>query len=197
MIKHFLIVGIVSAVLASCGGGETKKEDTPLNVEVKSVGELTIGYYEQDSIAVQFDFYKNTQKSLEDKKKKIDAKIAIQQKAYESAAIALQSGMQNNVLSQNQAEAYQMKMARAEQEVMQIQQNEMVPFEEESFKANEVLMNKIDSYSKEFAKKHKLKLFLVRAKGGQIGYVDTEFDKTKEFIEFMNKKEKELEEDAK
>lgn len=197
MIKQFLILGVVSTVLVSCGGSETKKEDTPVNVEVKSVGQLTIGYYEQDSIAVQFNFYKDTQKSLEEKKKKIDAKIAIQQKAYESAAIALQSGMQNNVLSQNQAEAYQMKMARAEQEVMQIQQSEMVPFEEEQFKANEVLMNKIDAYSKEFAEKHKLKLFLVRAKGGQIGYVDSQFDKTQEFIDFMNEKEKELEEDAK
>lgn len=197
MIRRILVLSAIGIVMTACGEKKSAEVDENLNVEVKSVGELTIAYYEQDSIAKHFDFYVKTQKSLEEKKKKIDAKIAIQQKAYESAAVALQSGMQNNVLSQMQAEGYQMKMAKAEQEVMMIQQKELGPFEEESFKANEVLMNKIDAYGKEFSKKHKLKLFLVRAKGGQIAFVDPQFDKTMEFIEYMNKKEKQIDEGAK
>lgn len=196
MIKNFLLVGTVAAALVSCGGdSETSAENDPVNVEVKSVGELTIGYYEQDSIATQFTFYVETQKNLEAKKKKIDAKIAVQQKAYESAGIALQNGMQSNILSQNQAEAYQRKMAQCEQEMMRIQQVELVPFEQESFEANNVLMNKIDAYSREFAKMNSLKLFLTRATGGQVAYVEPEFDMTGQFIKFMNKKEEEINND--
>ena len=196
MIKKIVLVGVVGAFLASCGNDEkAKASDAPVNVQVKSVGEMTIAYYEQDSIATQFDFYVETQKTLEAKKDKIDAKIAVQQKAYESAGIALQNGMQSNILSQNQAEAYQRKMAQCEQEMMRIQQNELGPFEQESFEANTVLMNKIATYSKQFAEKHQLKLFLTKAIGGQVAYADPQFDMTSDFIKYMNTKEAELNED--
>ena len=192
MIKNLLLAGVVGFTLVSCGGDDKKTTDEPVSVEVTSVGELTIGYYDYDSIATQFNFYVETQSRLEEKKKKIDAKIAVQQKAYESAGIALQNGMQSQILSQNQAEAYQMKMAKAEQEMMRIQQTELVPFEKESFEANEILMNKIDAYSKQFAEQNKLKLFLTRAKGGQVAFADPSFNMTTEFINFMNKKEDEI-----
>lgn len=182
-------------VLTACSGGEkseAKKSDEPAKTQVKSVGPLTIAYYQQDSIATKFSFYVETQKTLEGKKAKIDAKVAVQQKAYESAAYALQSGMQSNSLSQNQAEGFQRKMAQCEQEVMRIQQTELASFEQESFDANNVLMNKIEAYAKEFSEKNGIKLFLSKAVGGQILYVDTQFDMTSDFINFMNNKEEEL-----
>lgn len=192
MIKNIALIGTIGVLLTSCGGDSEAKTEEPVNVEVKSVGELTFAYYDQDSIATQFNFYVETQTALEAKKKKIDAKVAVQQKAYESAGIALQNGMQSNILSQNQAEAYQRKMAQCEQEMMRIQQNELVPFEKESFEANTVLMNKIDAYSKAFAEKNGLKLFFTKAIGGQVAYVDPQFNMTTEFIDFMNKKEEDL-----
>lgn len=192
MIKNIALIGTIGVLLTSCGGDSEVKTEEPVNVEVKSVGELTFAYYDQDSIATQFNFYVETQTALEAKKKKIDAKVAVQQKAYESAGIALQNGMQSNILSQNQAEAYQRKMAQCEQEMMRIQQNELVPFEKESFEANTVLMNKIDAYSKAFAEKNGLKLFFTKAIGGQVAYVDPQFNMTTEFIDFMNKKEEDL-----
>ena len=153
---------------------------------------MTIAYYYQDSIATNFSFYVETQKALEAKKAKIDAKVAAQQKAYENAAYALQSGMQSNSLSQNQAEGLQRKMAMCEQEVMRIQENELADFENESFEANTVLMNKIEAYGKDFSEKNNIKLFLSKAVGGQILYLDPQFDMTSDFINFMNNKEEEL-----
>jgi len=185
----------IALVFSSCSGdskSEAKKSDEPTKVQVKSVGPLTIAYFQQDSIATNFNFYVETQKTLEGKKAKIDAKVAVQQKAYENAAYALQSGMQSNSLSQNQAEGFQRKMAQCEQEVMRIQQTELMSFEQESFDANSVLMNKIEAYAKEFAEKNNIKLFLSKAIGGQILYVDSQFDMTGDFIDFMNNKEDEL-----
>lgn len=195
--KRVLNISMVACllVLTACSGDdkpEGKKSDEPTKVQVKSVGPLTIAYFQQDSLATNFNFYVETQKTLEGKKAQIDAKVAVQQKAYESAAYALQSGMQSNSLSQNQAEGFQRKMAQCEQEVMRIQQTELASFEQESYEANEVLMNKIEAYAKEFAKKNNIKLFLSKAMGGQILYVDSQFDMTSDFINFMNNKEDEL-----
>jgi Skp family chaperone for outer membrane proteins len=180
-------------ILTACGDKkEEKKSDEPTKVAVKSVGPLTIAFFQQDSIASNFSFYVETQKTLEGKKAKIDAKVAVQQKAYENAAYALQSGMQSNSLSQNQAEGFQRKMAQCEQEVMRIQQTELASFEQESFEANTVLMNKIEAYAKDFSEKNNIKLFLSKAVGGQILYLDPQFDMTSDFINYMNNKEDEL-----
>lgn len=197
MMKRVLNISIIASllVLTACSGEEktnVKKSDEPAKTQVKSVGPLTIAYFQQDSIATNFSYYVETQKSLEAKRAKIEAKVAVQQKAYESAAYALQSGMQNNSLSQNQAEGFQRKMAQCEQEVMRIQQTEMASFEQESFEANNVLMNKIETYAKEFSEKNKIKLFVSKVAGGQVLYIDEQFDMTSDFIYFMNNKEDEL-----
>lgn len=185
-------------LLSSCGGDDKKKEteDAPVNVQVKSVGDLTIGYYEMEKISTDFDFYVDTQKELEGKKKIIDDKIAVQQKAYENAAIALQKGMNSNTLTPNQAQGYQAKMQQAEEAMMRIQQTDLMAFEQESLKANEVLMNKMDAYAQAFAEKNQLKLFLSKAVGGQIAYIDSTFNMTNQFIEFMNKKEDKINEET-
>jgi Skp family chaperone for outer membrane proteins len=191
-----LIIGFAAIAIIGCGEKSSKEEKEDPKVEIKSVGDLTIAYYEMDKIAIDFKFYVDTQKDLEKKKKAMDDKLIVQQKAYESAAIALQNGMNSNTLSPNQAEAYQIKMRKAEEETFKIQQGEGLSLEKESMNANEVLMNKIEKYAKEFAEKNKIKLFLSKAVGGQVAYVDSTFNMTDPFIKYMNEQEDEINKDA-
>jgi outer membrane protein len=191
-----LIIGFAALAIIGCGEKSSKEEKEDPKVEIKSVGDLTIAYYEMDKIATDFEFYVDTQKDLEKKKKAMDDKLIVQQKAYESAAIALQNGMNSNTLSPNQAEAYQIKMRKAEEETFRIQQGEGLSLEKESMNANEVLMNKIEKYAKEFAEKNKIKLFLSKAVGGQVAYVDSTFNMTDPFIKYMNDQEDEINKDA-
>jgi outer membrane protein len=190
------MIVFLAGILVSCGEKDAKEKEKDPVVEVKSVGELTIGYYEMEKIATDFKFYVDTQKDLEKKKKSLDDKLAAQQKAYESAAIALQNGVNSNTLSPNQVEAYQIKMRKAEEETFRIQQGEGMSLEKESMNANEVLMNKIEKYAKEFAEKNKIKLFLSKAVGGQVAYVDSTFNMTDPFIQYMNDQEDEINSDS-
>ena len=116
------LVGVL--IIASSCGDKKEKVEAPVNVQVKSVGGMTIGYYVSDSIATGFDFYKSTQKRLADKKAKLDAKVSVHEKAYQTAGMALQNGMKMNTLSQNQVDAYQIKMRKSEEAIMQLQQTE-------------------------------------------------------------------------
>lgn len=200
--KYALVFGLLAVTtFSSCGDSKKETESTDEKespkVEVKSVGDLTIGYYDMAKIATDFDFYVNTQKSLEKKKMSFDSKLSVQQKAYENAAVALQKGMNNNTLSPNQIAGYQDKMRKAEEETFRLQQSEGMALENESMKANEVLINKIEAYAKDFAEQNGIKLFLSKAVGGQVTYVDSTFNMTDSFIDFMNKKEKKIEEETK
>ena len=171
--KYALVFGLLAVTaFSSCGDSKKETESTDEKespkVEVKSVGDLTIGYYDMAKIATDFDFYVNTQKSLEKKKMSFDSKLSVQQKAYENAAVALQKGMNNNTLSPNQIAGYQDKMRKAEEETFRLQQSEGMALENESMKANEVLINKIEAYAKDFAEQNGIKLFLSKAVGGQV-----------------------------
>lgn len=197
MRKALLVTGLALAFV-SCGEKDNSKkevEDTPNNVNITSVGELTIGYYEMDSIATSFSFYVNTQKDLEAKRKSFEGKLKGLQDKYARAAETYQKGMQNQTLTQNNIEALQRKMREAEEESYRLQQTEGMRIEQESMQANEVLTNKIDLYATEFAKKNQLKLMFSKAKGGQLVFADPAFDMTTEFIDFINKRETELQEE--
>lgn len=200
MMKNLLLITSFAATLISCGDGankETKEsiDDKPVNVATTSMGDLTIAYYEMDSIASSFTFYVNTKKDIDTKRSNLESKIQVQQVNYQKAGEALQKGVQNQTLSQNQIEGYQRKMQSAEQEIYRLQQTEGMQIEAESMQATENLTKKIDSYAATFSKKHGLKIFFSKAIGGQLTYVDPSFDMTTEFIEYINKKEQEIEAD--
>lgn len=197
-IKFYTLLIPSALLLTACGDKNTKEADEKPDqkVEVKSVGDLTIGYYDMEKIATDFDFYVKTQKQLEAKRKSLEGKIAAQQKVYESAAIALQKGVNTNTLSQNQIEGYQIKMRGAEEEIYRIQQGEGVALDQESMSANEILINKIEMYAKEFSEKNGLKLFLSKSVGGQVSFIDSTFNMTDPFITYMNEKESEITKDT-
>jgi Skp family chaperone for outer membrane proteins len=194
--KKIFVLASIAAVLSACGGDDkettTKTDDTPVNVEVKSVGELTMAYYEMDSISTGFTFYVETMKVLETKKKNLETKLAGQQSSYESTARAYQTGLQANTLSANQAAGYEEKLRGIQQKIMEIEQTEGIQLEQEMMSANNDLMNKIDSYGKTYCEKHGIKMLLSKGKGGQVVYMDPTFDKTSEFINYMNTKESEI-----
>jgi outer membrane protein len=194
--KYLVASTLLIGLLTACGGGdEKKKEDSKqeiTNVEVKSVGELTIGYYNLESIPTEFNFYKETQVRLEKKGAVIEQELMRWQQEGQKSQAALQKGAQSQTLTDNQAMAYQNTIRDCEMKIMEIQRNKLEPFQQESFELNQVLTNKIDAYGKEFSQKNGIKLFLSYSKGASVTYVDSTFDMTSQFIEYMNKEEAEL-----
>ena len=162
------------------------------NIEVKSVGELTIGYYDLEKIPTEFTFYKETQLSLASEGASLEKELMRWQEEGTRAQNQLQQGAQAQTLTDNQMITLQNKIRDCETKIMQIQRDKLEPYQQKSYELNQVLANKIDAYGREFSQNNGLKLFLSYQMGGGVTYIDSSFNMTDEFITFMNDKEKAL-----
>ena len=68
----------------------------------------------------------------------------------------------------------------------------MGPDQQKQADLTRVLENKLLKYSEDFAKENGIKLLIAKGAGGGISYIDSAFDVTDAFIQYMNAKEKEL-----
>jgi Skp family chaperone for outer membrane proteins len=198
--RSYLVIALSCTLLISCGGSEgeeSTKEIAP--VEVKSFDGLKIGYYNTDSIALNFEYYVAELGTLEKRGAELERKGAALQSKYEKKMMEYQRGMQSNSLSANQVQNYETQLGKLQGELGQFQQVELAEFQNLQLKSNEVLMNKIGQYSQEFAKNNGLTLFFALSKPSglsasvpALAYADTTLDMTMPFINYMNKKESEI-----
>lgn len=192
MNKTLLIIGLLATTLIACNN-KKKKDDT--NEEVassSSANEMNIAFYVQDSVPNQFEFYKTTQAELEAKATAFQNKIMKLQSQYQALGGEFQRKVQANTLSENQIRAYQERIANKEGQIMQIQQTEGAQLEKEQFDGNVLLINKIEEYAQEYAKKNGYTLFLSKSTGGNVMFVDPSMDVTSDFIAYMNQQEEVL-----
>lgn len=191
MNKTLLIIGLLATTLVACN--DNKKKESNETVETSSNSEgMNIAFYVQDSVPNQFEFYKTTQAELEAKAQAFQNKLIQLQNEYQSLGGEFQRKVQANVLSQNQIQAYQQRIANKEAQIMQVQQNEGGKLEQEQFEGNVLLINKIEEYAQDFAKQNGYTIFLSKSTGGNVMFVDSSMDVTTEFIAFMNAQEEAL-----
>lgn len=188
MNKTLLIVGLLATTLVACDGKKNENVDETLEASSNVEG-MNIAFYVQDSVPNQFEFYKTTQAELEAKATAFQNKLIQLQNEYQALGGEFQRKVQANVLSQNQIQAYQQRIANKEAQIMQVQQNEGGKLEQEQFEGNILLVNKIEEYAQDFAKQNGYTIFLAKSTGGNVMFVDPSMDVTTEFIAFMNKEE--------
>lgn len=187
---------LIGLVIASCGDKKQEKEkvieNTTPHVQIQKIGELKIAYYDQDSMKLNFEYYKQQDKIVE--KKQLAFNAIIEKKRAEGQAYleAYSTKAQNNELSPDQMRAYEENLQKMEAEIMQYQQTEGAKLEQETMKKLEVIGNKIESFSKKYCLEHGIDILLIYAKGGQFNYINPSMNVTKEFTAYLNQNENQI-----
>lgn len=201
--KKIIYFLLVAPVLLSCGGEAGESDESATTVEVKSYGDLKIGYYNTDSIALNFDYYITELSELEKQQAVLEKEGAALQSKYQNKALEYQRGMQANTLSPNQIKNYEAQLGKMQNDLAQFEQVKLAEFQNRQMASNQILMNKVGDYSRAFAKANKLTLFFALSKpsglAGSIpalAYADTTLDMTMPFINYMNKEEKSINKSA-
>jgi len=200
MLKSTIIgLTVMSFVLISCG--ETKKEqivkNTVPNVQVHKIGELKIAYYDQDSMKLNFEYYKREDAAVTKKQIVFQAKLEERRKEMETYYNNYMKRAQNNELSEVEAAEYQRNLQQQEAVNMQFQEVEGSKIERETMAKLEAIGNKIEQFSKKYCEENGIDILMIYAKGGQFNYINPSMNVTKEFTAYLNQNQETIAKETK
>ncbi|MES2799656.1 MAG: OmpH family outer membrane protein [Bacteroidota bacterium] len=195
MNNNFLLVSLTALVLTACGGKtkETSEASTTPKIEAAKIGELKIAYYLSDSLKTQFDYYRVQDSLVTKKQLAFQKEIERKTKELQSYISNRESDAKSGLLSQNEIMMVQQKAQQMEGELMRYQQERGASLEKETMEKLTDIQKKITAFGKEFSEKNKIDILLIHAEGGQINFITEGMNVTKEFIEFLNQRQKDIE----
>jgi hypothetical protein len=191
---------LTSIMVVSCGNDKKVEDAKPLestkpNVQVQKIGELKIAYYDQDSMKLNFEYYKEQDKIVTKKQLAFQKSAEKKRKAMEDYYTTYMTRAQNNELSQVEAEGYQRNLQAQEAELMQYQEQEGAKIEKETMEKLEAIGNKIEKFSKKYCEENGIDILLIYAKGGQFNYINSSMNVTKEFTAYLNQNQNAIKQD--
>lgn len=194
----FVYVGLIALSIASCGKKTEKniEAETP-KVEAAKIGELKIAYYDSDSLKVHFKYYKEQDSIVTKKQLAFQKEVEKRTKELQSYIMNKENEAKTGLLSQNEIMMVQQKAQQMEADLMRFQQERGAQLENETVKKLDEISNKITVMGKEFSEKNKIDILLIHGKGGQINYITSGMDVTKEFIAYLNARQGEIVKDLK
>lgn len=193
-----MVAGLV--LFTGCGetSGVNENDDSSDKVEVskRQMGDdssgITIAYYIQDSIATQFNFFREVDSMLKVKEIEFQKELESRIRAYQAYEADIQRRMEANEITGYQLEDIQKTAMQKQQSIQQFEQQRGAQLQKESFEYQTALMNKISEAGKEFSAMNNIDLLFFYQKGGQITYISKAFDVTEQFVSYLNKREDEL-----
>ena len=184
-------------LLVACGEKDKTKSDSKPKIEARNLDGLKIAYYSNDSIKEYFEYYKREDAAVTKKQKAFQAEIDKRTTELQNYVQRKDQEARSGLLSQNEIGMAQQKAQQMESNIMQYQQTEGAKLEAETVKKLEGISNKIEVLGKKYCEIHQIDILLMHGKGGQLNYISETMDVTKEFIQFLNENQKEIEKDLK
>lgn len=178
----FLFVKMPAAALSD----ETTDENDSLSttVEVQNDGELTIAYYNGDSLN-NTQFFIDLQKNMQESSMKAENRLMNKQKEIEKWSAKWNEKAQAGLLP-NEQERYYKEAAEKEQELAMLQQTLQIETAQEQEQLMMTMYSRINLYAKSFAEKNNIDLLLQSQLGNNISYVGASMDVTTQFINHVN-----------
>jgi Skp family chaperone for outer membrane proteins len=178
--------------LSACGENKKDKKAEPAKVEQRQAGTLKIAFYDQDSLKLYFQYYKEQDSIFERKQVGFQREVERMSKEYQEFLQRNDERARQGLLSQIQIQKIQEEAAGRERKIVEYQQSTGARLEKETYTKLEEIGKKIDTYSKMYCEENNLDILLIRAKGGQLAYMSPTMDVTKSFIDYLNEYEVEI-----
>lgn len=191
------IVASLLLITACSDKKEVEAESTTPKVETKNVGDLKIAYYDQDSLKVYFDYYREQDSIVTKKQLGFQNEVQRRTTELQNYLIKNDERARSGLLSQNEILQIQQVAQQKEGSLMQYQQTEGAKLEEETYNKLEAIGNKIELFAKKYCEENGIDILMIYAKGGQFNYINSSMDVTKEFTTYLNDQQMILAEDIK
>jgi outer membrane protein len=144
-----------------------------------------IAYVNSDSLLLNYKYYKNTIKELDEKRKKLETEIGGRARSLENEAVSFQQKGRN--MSLEQAQLTEQNLYRKQQELVQYRDRLSQQLAQEEQERTELLYNNIAQYLKEYTRDKPYKLVFGYSRGGGILFADNSLEITAEVLAGLNK----------
>jgi outer membrane protein len=190
--KWMLLMLLASITLAACGGKKkNQEEDTKIETPVFRDG-IKIGYYNQDTLNEQYKLIEAINKEMEGQLRQMNSGFEAKVKNFENWARGYEDKIKNNLLISSEVQKFQEQFQQRQMELAQEEQNLQMQMQQIQ---NDNLMkafNRIEDFTKRYAKENGYDLILQYAKGGQVMFISPELDITGDILKGLNAEFEEL-----
>lgn len=169
---------------------DTEVKQTPKVVEGRKLVYVNI-----DSLAANYEYFKDTRKVLESRQYQLENDIQTRGRSLQNEVAFFQQRAQT--MTQEQGRAAQASLEKKNQDLMAYREQAAQGLAVEKAKKDEELYNQIFDYLKKVNSQNKYEMVLGYQKGGNILFADAGSDATKRIIDGLNKEYKDKQAAAK
>ena len=149
-------------------------------------GEISIAYFNMDSVMSQWDLYDDYQQELSQKQTELEADFAGRTETFYQSVQDAQYKIQKGLVTRTEAEQLQLQLQTEEQNLQVLQNQYMGQLQEEGMVKNRQMLDKIETYVAELSETQGYSYVYSYSFGGNLIYGAKTLDITAAVVEGLN-----------
>jgi outer membrane protein len=178
-------------VLYFTGGGKKASKDQPsAAAQMSELSDISIAYFNMDSVMSQWDLYFQYQQELGKKQSELEADFAGKTETFYQRVQDAQYKIQRGLVTRSEAEQLQQQLASDEQGLRTLQDQYSTQLQEEGMVKNRQMLDMIERYVAELSQANGFSYVYSYSFGGNLIYGAKPFDITSQVVAGLNEKYK-------
>jgi outer membrane protein len=153
-----------------------------------NAGDVSIAYFNMDSVMSQWGLYDDYQQDLEQKQTELEADFAGRTETFYQSVQDAQYKIQKGLVTRTEAEQLQQQLATEEQNLQVLQNQYAVQLQEEGMVKNRKMLDMIETYVAELSESTGYSYVYSYSFGGNLIYGAKSLDITSAVVEGLNAK---------
>jgi outer membrane protein len=182
---------IVLFVFHFTGGEKKVSGDDAATSALANPGDISIAYFNMDSVMSQWDLYDGYQQELQQKQTEMEADFAGRTESFYQRVQDAQYKIQKGLVTRSEAEQLQQQLGTEEQTLMTLQNQYATELQEEGMVRNRRMLDMIEQYVSELSQANGYSYVYSYSFGGNLIYGAKPFDITTQVVQGLNEKFKE------
>jgi len=151
-------------------------------------GDISIAYFNMDSVMTQWDLYDEYQQDLEQKQTELEADFAGRTETFYQSVQDAQYRIQRGLVTRSEAEQLQQQLASEEQNLQLLQNQYAVQLQEEGMVKNRQMLDMIERYVAELSEAAGYSYVYSYTFGGNLIYGAKPYDITAQVVQGLNER---------
>ncbi len=190
IVTNVVLAAAVIALFVLHFSGSEKKENKGEHaaVQMADPSDISIAYFNMDSVMSQWDLYFQFQQELGQKQSEMEADFAGKTESFYQRVQDAQYKIERQLVTRSEAEQLQQGLAAEEQTLMTLQNQYSADLQEEGLVKNRQMIDMIERYITELSESTGYSYVYSYSFGGNLVYGAKPYDITKQVVAGLNEK---------